>query len=61
MGIFEEPLADRLYRTTFFGAGADATADIVGIAVLSATAVAIAAHATISAVKAKENDNKDSK
>ena len=61
MGIFEEPLADRLYRTTFFGGGADATADVVGVAVLSVTALAVAAHATISMVKAKENEKKDSK
>lgn len=51
MGPFEEPLADALYHTVFDGVGADATADKVGVAVLTATAVGIAAHAAISAVK----------
>ena len=50
MGPFEEPLGDRLYQTVY-GEGADKTADKVGIALLTATAVGIAAHAAIAAVK----------
>ena len=51
MGTVNEPLKDRLYQTTFGGSGADATADKIGITLLTATAVGIAAHAAISAVK----------
>jgi len=51
MGPFEEPLADHLYKSVFGGAGADATADKIGIGVLALTGVAIAAHAAISAIK----------
>ena len=51
MGPFEEPVADRLYNTVFDGAGADATADKIGVGILTATAVGIAAHAIISKVK----------
>lgn len=50
MGPFEEPLGDRLYNTVY-GEGADKTADKVGVALLTATAVGIAAHAAIAAVK----------
>lgn len=50
MGPFEEPLGNRLYHT-LYGEGADKTADKVGVALLSATAVGIAAHAAIAAVK----------
>nr|WP_281169385.1 hydrogenase small subunit [Sulfurospirillum arcachonense] len=50
MGPFEEPLGSKLYQTVY-GEGADMTADKVGVAVLSATAVGIAAHAAIAAVK----------
>ena len=50
MGPFEEPLADRLYHSI----NADATADKVGIALLTATAVGIAAHAAISAFSKAE-------
>jgi len=50
MGPFEEPLGNRLYHTVY-GEGADKTADKVGVALLSATAVGIAAHAAIAAVK----------
>ncbi|ACZ12130.1 hydrogenase small subunit [Sulfurospirillum deleyianum] len=50
MGPFEEPLGDRLYHTVY-GDGADKTADKVGVALLTATAVGIAAHAAIAAVK----------
>jgi len=49
MGIVNEPLKDRLYHTVFDGLGADATADNIGIGLLTATAVGIAAHAAISA------------
>ena len=51
MGPFEEPLASRLYNTVAYGNGADRTADKIGVALLSATAVGIAAHAVIAAVK----------
>ena len=51
MGPYEEPLGDALYHTVFGGLGADATADRVGLGLLTATAVGIAAHAAISAVK----------
>jgi len=51
MGPFESPLADRLYHTTFGGLGADATADKIGATVLTVTALGIAAHATITAIK----------
>lgn len=51
MGPFEEPVSNRLNKTVFNGMGADATADKVGIAVLATTAVAIAAHAALSAIK----------
>ncbi len=51
MGVVGEPLKDRLYRTTFGGLGADATADKIGIGLLTLTAVGIAAHATIAAIK----------
>ena len=50
MGPFEEPLGNKLYHTVY-GEGADRTADKVGVALLSATAVGIAAHAAIAAVK----------
>ena len=50
MGPFEEPLGNRLYNTVY-GEGADKTADKIGIVVLSATAIGIAAHATIAAFK----------
>ncbi len=55
MGPFEEPLGDRLY-STLYGLGADATADKVGVALLSATAVGIAAHAAIAAFKGAPKD-----
>lgn len=51
MGIVHEPLGDRLYHTVFGGLGADATADKIGIGLLTVTAVGIAAHAAISVVK----------
>jgi len=51
MGTVNEPLRDRLYHTTFGGLGADATADRIGIGLLTATAVGIAAHAAIAGVK----------
>ncbi|MDR0761876.1 MAG: hydrogenase small subunit [Campylobacteraceae bacterium] len=50
MGPFEEPLGDRLYNT-LYSVGADATADRVGVALLTVTAVGIAAHAAIMAFK----------
>ena len=51
MGIVHEPLANRLYHTTFGGLGADATADKIGVGLLTVSAVAIAAHAAMSIVK----------
>lgn len=47
MAPYEEPRADHLYSSLFSG-GADATADKIGIALLSATAVGIGAHAALS-------------
>ncbi len=49
MGTVNEPLKDKLYNSVFGGTGADATADEIGITLLTATAVGIAAHAAISA------------
>lgn len=55
MRPFEEPLANRLYSTKFDGLGADKTADTIGVVLLSATAIGIAAHAAISSmIKNKE-------
>jgi len=51
MGTVNEPLSNKLYHTTFGGLGADATADRIGLSLLTATAVGIAAHAAISAYK----------
>ncbi len=51
MGPYEEPVADHLYHTVFGGLGADATADKVGMGLLTVTAIGIAAHAAISTVK----------
>jgi len=51
MGIVHEPLGDRLYHTVFGGLGADATADKIGVGILTVTAVGIAAHAAISLIK----------
>ncbi len=51
MGTVNEPLSDKLYDTPFGGLGADATADKIGLTLLTATAVGIAAHAAISTIK----------
>ena len=51
MAPYEKPLADRKFQSVFGGNGADATADKIGIGVLSATAIGIAAHATIMKIK----------
>ncbi len=51
MGPFEKPVGDKLYNTVFGGAGADATADKIGIGILTTAAIGIAAHAIISKVK----------
>ena len=51
MGVVNEPLADKLYNTVFGGMGADATADNIGMTLLTVTAVGIAAHAAISTIK----------
>ena len=58
MGPFEEPLGDRLYQTVY-GDGADKTADKVGVALLTATAVGIAAHAAIAAVKGPKKSEEE--
>ncbi|QOY53984.1 hydrogenase small subunit [Candidatus Sulfurimonas marisnigri] len=51
MGIVHEPLGNRLYHTVFGGLGSDATADKIGVGILTVTAVGIAAHAAISLIK----------
>ena len=51
MGPFEEPVANRLYNTVFKGLGADATADKIGVGLLTVTGIGIAAHAVISKFK----------
>ncbi|MDA3042659.1 MULTISPECIES: hydrogenase small subunit [unclassified Campylobacter] len=56
MGPFEEPLADRLYNTVFSGAGADATADKIGIGILAVTGVAITVHAAIASFKKNKGE-----
>ena len=50
---FEEPMANKLYNTPFFG-GADRTADNIGITLLGAAAIGIAAHAILTNIK-KDN------
>ncbi|GHV01004.1 quinone-reactive Ni/Fe-hydrogenase small chain [Campylobacterota bacterium] len=47
MGPFEEPVSGKLFHSI----NADATADKAGIAILTVTAVAVAAHAAIAAFK----------
>ncbi len=56
MGTVGEPLKDKLYNTVFDGMGADATADNIGVNLLIATGVGIAAHAAISAIKHPKGD-----
>ncbi len=51
MGTTNEPLGSRLYQSVFSGLGADATADKIGLGLLMATGVGIAAHAAIAAKK----------
>ena len=51
MGVVNEPLGERLYHTAFGGLGADATADKIGLGLLTLTTVSIAAHAAIAAMK----------
>lgn len=55
MGSFEEPMADRLYNTPF-GIGSDAVSDKIGVGILALTAVGIAAHAAIAAMKKGDNN-----
>ncbi|MDR2034001.1 MAG: hydrogenase small subunit [Helicobacteraceae bacterium] len=50
MGPFEEPLASK----PFSSIDADATADKIGVAILTVTAIGMAAHAAISAFKKAE-------
>lgn len=47
MGPFEEPLASKLYNAPLFE-GADRTADNIGITLLGAAAIGMAAHAVLS-------------
>ncbi len=56
MGPLEEPVADKLYNTVFGGGGADATADKIGVGILTTAAIGIAAHAVISKVKNPKED-----
>ena len=49
MSPFEVPLGNR-YHTAFRGAGADKTADTVGLVLLGATAIGIAGHALVSSL-----------
>lgn len=51
MAPYEKPLADRSFQSVFGGLGADATADKIGVGILTATAIGIAAHATIMKIK----------
>ncbi len=51
MAPLVEPRKDRLYRTVLWGRGADATADNIGLGVLTAAAVGIGAHAVYSVIK----------
>ena len=56
MKPFEEPIGNRLFDTTFSGMGADKTADTIGGVILGAAAVGIAAHAVLSSVAKKKED-----
>jgi len=56
MGTVGEPLKDRLYQSVFNGKGADATADNIGLTLLAATGIGIAAHAALSAIKPPKGD-----
>lgn len=51
MGPFEEPVANRLYESVFKGLGADATADKIGVGLLTVTGIGIGIHAAISKFK----------
>ena len=59
MSPFEEPLANRNLHTSFGGLGADKTADMVGISVLSVAAIGIAAHAVISSVTKSKTEEQN--
>lgn len=50
MSPFEEPIGNKMFRTSYDGIGADKTANTVGTVILAATAVGIAAHAAVSAL-----------
>lgn len=56
MGPFEEPLANRLYKSVFGGLGADAAADKIGIGILALAGVGMAAHAAIATFKKDEGE-----
>ena len=51
MAPYEKPLANRKFQTVFGGMGADMSADKIGMGILAATAIGIAAHATIMKIK----------
>lgn len=56
MAPFEEPIGNRLFHTSYDGLGADATANTVGTVILAATAVGIAAHAVVSGLSKKKDE-----
>lgn len=51
MAPYEKPLANRKFQTVFGGMGADMSADKIGMGILAATAIGIAAHTTIMKIK----------
>jgi quinone-reactive Ni/Fe-hydrogenase small subunit len=59
MGTVNEPLKDRLYNTVFGGLGADATADTIGVSLLVATGIGIAAHASVAGTRNSEKGEKE--
>lgn len=56
MAPYEKPLADRSFQSVFGGMGADWTADKIGLGILTATAIGIAAHATIMKIKESKGE-----
>ncbi len=54
MGPFEEPLGNKVYDVPFFS-GKDRTADNIGITLLGAAAIGIAAHAILSNIQKKKD------
>lgn len=56
MSPFEEPIGNKMFRTSYDGIGADKTANTVGTVILAATAVGIAAHAAVSALTKNKDE-----